>query len=42
VEQGQNVTGPLTAAQKQNLVDFLSGDPTFRRQIESYLRKALV
>lgn len=42
VEQGQNVTGPLTAAQKQNLVDFLSEDPSFRRQVESYLRKALV
>jgi hypothetical protein len=42
VEQGQNVTGPLTPAQKQNLVDFLSEDPTFRRQVESYLRKALV
>ena len=42
VEQQQNVTGPLTAAQKQNLVDFLSEDPSFRRQVESYLRKALV
>ena len=41
VEQGQNVTGPLSPAQKQNLVDFLSEDPSFRRQVESYLRKAL-
>lgn len=42
IEQGQNVSGPLTADQKQNLVDYLSADPMFRRQIESYLRKALV
>ena len=42
VDQGQNITGPLTADQKKTLVDHLSADPMFRRQIESYLRKALV
>ena len=41
VDHGQNVTGPLTSAQKQTLVDHLSSDPMFRRQVESYLRKAL-
>ena len=41
VDQGQNLTGPLTSAQKQTLVDHLSSDPMFRRQVESYLRKAV-
>jgi len=41
IDQGQNITGPLSDAQKQNLVDHLSSDPMFRRQIENYLRKAL-
>lgn len=41
VDQGQNITGPLSQTQKQNLVDHLSSDPMFRRQVESYLRKAL-
>jgi hypothetical protein len=37
-----NVTGPLSGPDKQSLVDFLSGDPLVRRQVESYLRKVLV
>jgi hypothetical protein len=41
VEQGQNVTGPLSAAQKESLVDFLTGDPIIGRQLENYVRKAL-
>ena len=41
VDQGQTLTGPLTSAQKQSLVDHLSSDPMFRRQVESYLRKAV-
>jgi len=42
IESNQNVTGPLSDAQKQSLVDFLSEDPLMRRQVETYLRKALV
>lgn len=42
VDSGQNVTGPLSTAEKQSLVDLLSGDPLVRRQVENYLRKALV
>ena len=41
IDQGQNITGPLSETQKKNLVEHLSSDPMFRRQIESYLRKAL-
>jgi hypothetical protein len=41
IDNGQNITGPLTSAQKQTLLEHLSSDPMFRRQIESYLRKAL-
>src|SRR5215470_891983 len=32
IDQGQNITGPLSETQKQNLVDHLSSDPMFRRQ----------
>ncbi len=42
VEANQNVTGPLSDEQKQSLVNFLSEDPLMRRQVETYLRKALV
>jgi len=42
IESNQNVTGPLSDSQKQSLVDFLSEDPLMRRQVETYLRKALV
>ena len=42
VDSGVNVTGPLSGPEKQSLVDFLSGDPLVRRQVESYLRKVLV
>lgn len=42
VESSQGLTGPLSAAEKQSLADFLSQDPLVRRQVESYLRKVLV
>jgi hypothetical protein len=42
VDSGMNVTGPLSSTEKQSLVEFLSSDPLVRRQVESYLRKALV
>ena len=42
IDSGQNITGPLSGPEKQSLVDFLSADPVVRRQVESYLRKALV
>lgn len=41
VEARLNVAGPLSGPHKQFLVDFLSGDPLFRCQMESYLRKVL-
>lgn len=41
VESEQHLTGPLSAADKQALTDFLSSDPLMRRQIETYLRKVL-
>lgn len=41
VDARLDVTGPLSGPDKQSLVDFLSGDPLFRRQMESYLRKVL-
>ena len=42
IDSSQGLTGPLSAAEKQSLVDFLSQDPLVRRQVESYLRKAVV
>jgi hypothetical protein len=39
VDSGQQVTGPLSKADKQSLTNFLSEDPLIRQQIESYLRK---
>ncbi len=42
IDANQNVTGSLSDQQKQTLVDFLSADPVMRRQVETYLRKALV
>lgn len=42
VDSGLNVTGPLSGPEKQSLVDYLSGDPLVRHQVEAYLRKALV
>jgi hypothetical protein len=42
VESGQNVTGPLSTADKQALLDHLSADPWMRQQVETYLRKVLV
>jgi hypothetical protein len=42
IDSGQNVTGPLSGPEKQSLVNFLSGDPVVRRQVETYLRKVLV
>ncbi|MGC2194504.1 MAG: hypothetical protein WA628_07500 [Terriglobales bacterium] len=42
IDSGQNITGHLSGVEKQSLVDFLSADPVVRRQVENYLRKALV
>lgn len=42
IDSAQSVTGPLSGSQKTSLLEFLSGDPTVRRQIETYLRKVLV
>lgn len=42
VNSGQNVSGSLSGAEKEMLVDFACGDPLFRQHIESYLRKVLV
>jgi hypothetical protein len=41
IDSSQNFTGPLSPAEKQSLLDFLSQDPFVRRQVESYLRKVL-
>jgi|HubBroStandDraft_6_1064221.scaffolds.fasta_scaffold01487_3 hypothetical protein len=41
VDSGQNISGPLSPEHKQSVVDYLSSDPIFRQQVESYLRKAL-
>ncbi len=37
----QSTPGPLSNNDKASLVDFLSGDPLVRQQIETYLRKVL-
>lgn len=42
IDATNNVTGSLSDLQKQSLVEFLSADPVMRRQVETYLRKALV
>lgn len=41
VNSGQNLTGRLPAAGKQAVEKFLSSDPSFRHQVESYLQKTL-
>jgi hypothetical protein len=41
IDSAQSVTGPLATSQKSSLLEFLSGDPTVRREIETYLRKVL-
>jgi hypothetical protein len=41
IDNAQNVTGPLADSQKASLLEFLSGDPAVRRDIETYLRKVL-
>jgi hypothetical protein len=41
IDSGQNVTGPMSTADKQALSDFLSADPCFRQQVETYLQKVL-
>ena len=41
IDSGQSVTGALSGANKEALLDFVSRDPLIRHQIESYLRKAL-
>ena len=42
IESHQNLTGSLSGAGKESLVDFLSADPLVRGQIENYLQKVLV
>ena len=42
VDSGQKATGPLSGAEKESLVDFLSADPLVRSRIETYLEKVLV
>lgn len=41
IVDGQTSSLPISNADKQALVDFLSHDPLFRQRVESYLRKAL-
>jgi hypothetical protein len=41
IDSSQNLSGPLSTAEKQSLVDFLSQDPLIRRQVEGYLRKVV-
>ena len=41
IDSGQSVTGILSGADKEWLLDFVSRDPLMRQQIESYLRKVL-
>ena len=41
IDSAQSTTGPLANSQKASLLEFLSGDPTIRREIETYLRKVL-
>ena len=41
INSGQNVTGPISVADKQTLENFLSSDPHLRQQIEAYLQKTL-
>jgi|KBSMisStandDraft_5_1062788.scaffolds.fasta_scaffold57243_6 hypothetical protein len=41
IDSSQSATGPLANSQKASLLEFLSGDPTIRREIETYLRKVL-
>ena len=42
IDSGQSVTGTLSGADKESLLDFVSRDPLMRHQIETYLRKVLV
>jgi hypothetical protein len=39
ITNGEGQLGQISPADKQSLTDFLSSDPLFRQQIESYLRK---
>jgi len=39
ITAGEGQLGQISTADKQSLTDFLSSDPLFRQQIESYLRK---
>ena len=41
IDSGQKITGRLSTADKQTLENFLSADPSFRQQLESYLHKTL-
>ena len=40
IASARDITGPISDAQRASLVDFMSADPTLRRQIERYLEKA--
>ena len=39
IAAGEEQMGQISPADKQSLAEFLSSDPLFRQQIESYLRK---
>jgi len=41
VDSGQSLTGRMSVADRQAMENFLTKDPTFRQQIESYLQKTL-
>ena len=41
IDSKAGLTGQLADSQKAVLVDFMSGDPTIRRQIERYMEKVL-
>jgi len=42
IDSGRSLTGQLSGAQKETLLNFLSQDPLVRTQIETYLQKVLV
>jgi hypothetical protein len=42
IDSGQGVTGALSGADRESLLDFVSRDPLVRHQIETYLQKVLV
>ena len=42
IDAGRGVTGALSGADRESLLDFVAHDPLMRRQIETYLQKVLV